>query len=104
MFKMWPTGLGIGELRNEVRAKGIPLPFITSSPALAQTARMIAKLARAALEVTDRQTLELWIASTTASVTSLVVAVPPTSGVRMPAPVTFSTARISRTAASASPR
>ncbi len=35
---------------------------------------------------------ELSIASTTASVTSLVVAVPPTSGVRTPAPVTRSTA------------
>src|ERR1700722_5648659 len=44
------------------------------------------------------------MASTTASVTSFVVAVPPTSGVMMPAPVTFSTARISLAEASASPR
>jgi hypothetical protein len=50
------------------------------------------------------QMLELWIASTTASVTCFVVALPPTSGVRMPAPVTFSTARISRAEASVSPR
>jgi hypothetical protein len=34
----------------------------------------------------------------------LVVAVPPTSGVVMPAPVTLSTARISRAEASVSPR
>ena len=47
---------------------------------------------------------EPMIAWTTASVTSRVVAVPPTSGVRIPAPVTCSTARISRADASASPR
>ena len=69
-----------------------------------RAAANLASLRLSSLSVANRQTLELWIASTTASVTSLVVAVPPTSGVRMPAPVTFSTARISRAEASASPR
>ena len=42
------------------------------------------------------QTFELWIASTIAAVTSFVIAVPPTSGVRIPAAHTRSTARIRR--------
>ena len=40
----------------------------------------------------------------TASVTCCVVAVPPRSGVSSPVAVTFSTARINRAAAAASPR
>ena len=77
-------------------------------PALATAASKIsrspARVHRSSRLTTARQTLELWMASTTALVTSLVVAFPPTSGVRMPAPVTFSTARISRAEASVSPR
>src|SRR4051794_32043661 len=49
-------------------------------------------------------TFDPWIASITASVTSFVVAVPPTSGVSTPAAHTFSTAAINRVSASFSPR
>src|SRR5688572_18597871 len=56
------------------------------------------------LHKNTRQMFEPRMAWQTASVTSRVVAVPPTSGVSMPSAVTASTARINRAAASSSPR
>jgi len=54
--------------------------------------------------VPSSQAFSMRMASQTASVTSCVVAFPPTSGVKTPSAQTFSTARIRRPAAFGSPR
>ena len=81
------TGIGVGDRRVE-------------HPSQQAACRSVGPAGKSS----SAQTLELWIASTTALVTSFVVAVPPTSGVMIPAAQTFSTARISRAEASGSPR
>jgi hypothetical protein len=104
-----PTGVGNATSRRQRKNKKSPFWFQEGVQNFLESSWRLPlqpspyKNGRGGRRISD-YTFDPWIASITASVTSFVVALPPTSGVSTPAAHTFSTAAINRTAASFSPR